>query len=153
MSNDSHTHAAAPVGAPVLSEGLGPLVEVLAAWEDKNGTMAAILPSEWDALKQEVMDACVVQSPRMLRAQLSELRATTERLRAALAASCDEHRAEIYDTTTGGGCVLLFEAVAAERERCAAWLEAEGRHDMAYGIRRGMHCVDRGPNARLSGGP
>lgn len=25
MSNDIHTHAAAPVGAPVLSEGLGPL--------------------------------------------------------------------------------------------------------------------------------
>ncbi len=42
-----------------------------------------------------------------------------ERLQAALAASCDEHRSEVYDTTTGGGCVLLRDAVAAERER---WL-------------------------------
>lgn len=30
--------------------------------------------------------------------------------------------------------------LAAERERCAAWLEREGRHDMAYGIRHAMHC-------------
>lgn len=42
------------------------------------------------------------------------------------------------------------QQAATERERCAAWLEREGRHDMAYGIRRAMHC---GPNARLSGGP
>jgi hypothetical protein len=56
------------------STELGPLVEVLAAWEDQNGTMAAILPSEWDALKQDVMDACVVQSPRMLRHELALLK-------------------------------------------------------------------------------
>jgi hypothetical protein len=42
-----------------------------------------------------------------------------ERLRAALTESCDEHRSEIYDTATGGGCILLHDAVAAERERCA----------------------------------
>jgi len=36
------------------------------------------------------------------------------------------------------------QAARAERERCAKWLEAEGRHDMAFGIRRAMHC---GPNA------
>ena len=36
------------------------------------------------------------------------------------------------------------EMLAEERERCAAWLEAQGRHDMAFGIRRGMHRVDRG---------
>jgi hypothetical protein len=41
-----------------------------------------------------------------------------ERLRAALADSCEEHRAEIFDATTGGGCMLLHDAVAAERERC-----------------------------------
>lgn len=35
------------------------------------------------------------------------------------------------------------QQAATERERCAAWLEREGRHDMAYGIRRAMHC---GPN-------
>ncbi len=40
-----------------------------------------------------------------------------ERLRAALADSCEEHRAEVYDTATGGGCMLLHDAVAAERER------------------------------------
>ena len=43
--------------------------------------------------------------------------AEIERRRAALAESCDEHRSEIYDTATGGGCILLRDAVAAERER------------------------------------
>jgi hypothetical protein len=52
-----------------------------------------------------------------------ELRAENERLRAALAESCDEHRSEIYDTATGGGCVLLRDAVAAERERQSAEID------------------------------
>ena len=43
------------------------------------------------------------------------------RLRAALAESCDEHRAQIYDSGPGGGCPLLADAVAAERER---WKDA-----------------------------
>jgi len=47
-----------------------------------------------------------------------------ERLRAALADSCEEHRAEIYDTTTGGGCMLLHDAVAAERELIARRFES-----------------------------
>ena len=64
-----------------MSAELGPLVAVLAAWEDQNGTMAAILPSEWDALKQDVMDACVVQSPRMLRKELRRLKALLARYR------------------------------------------------------------------------
>jgi hypothetical protein len=55
-------------------------------------------------------------------------------LRAALAESCEEHRAEIYDTTTGGGCMLLHDAVAAERERCAAWVDA----------RRDAFCEEHG---------
>jgi hypothetical protein len=42
-----------------------------------------------------------------------------DRLRLKLAASCDEHRSEAYDTTTGGGCVLLRDAVAEDRERWA----------------------------------
>lgn len=40
-------------------------------------------------------------------------------------------------------CAHVMALLAAERERCAAWLESEGRHDMAYGIRHAMHC---GPN-------
>lgn len=44
-------------------------------------------------------------------------------LRAALAESCDEHRSNIYESGPGGGCVLLADAIAAERERCAAEIE------------------------------
>jgi len=54
---------------------------------------------------------------------LGDVEAENERLRAALAESCDEHRSAVYDTTTGGGCVLLRDAVAAERERCAKLVE------------------------------
>ncbi len=82
-----------------LGEGLGPLVEVLATWEDQNGAMCAILPSEWDALKQDVMDACVLQSPRMLRtemqgllAKVAELEATEEGAKTAFAHVVDSKR-------------------------------------------------------------
>jgi hypothetical protein len=48
----------------------------------------------------------------------------------------------------------LDAAVAAERERCAAWLEIEGRHDMAYGVRHAMHegalQSKVGPNVRAN---
>jgi hypothetical protein len=47
-----------------------------------------------------------------------------ERLRAALAESCDEHRSDMYDTPTGGGCILLRDAVAAERENYTTLLHA-----------------------------
>lgn len=47
-----------------------------------------------------------------------EAAAEIERLRAALAQSCDEHRSQIYEAGPGGGCPLLADAVAAERERC-----------------------------------
>lgn len=40
-----------------------------------------------------------------------------ERLRAALAESCDEHRSQMYEAGPGGGCPLLRDAVAAERAR------------------------------------
>jgi hypothetical protein len=38
-------------------------------------------------------------------------------LRAALAQSCDEHRSNIYEAGPGGGCPLLVDAVAEERNR------------------------------------
>ena len=74
------TDQTAGVG-PGCNEGLGPLVEALARWEDQNGTMAAVLPSEWDSLRQEVMDACVIQSPRMLRTEVRRLKALLARYR------------------------------------------------------------------------
>lgn len=49
-----------------------PLVAVLAQWEDENGTMAAILPDEWMKLHAAVTQACIEESPRMLRAALAE---------------------------------------------------------------------------------
>lgn len=40
----------------------------------------------------------------------AELITEVERLRAVLAESCEDHRSAVYDTTTGGGCVLLHVA-------------------------------------------
>ena len=68
-------------GAVASNDQLGPLVEVLARWEDQNGTMAAVLPSEWDSLREDVMDACVIQSPRMLRTEVLRLKALLARYR------------------------------------------------------------------------
>lgn len=65
----------------IRDDGLGPLVNTLAEWEDENGSMAGILPSEWDDLKQRVMDACVHQSPRQLRMQIHRLWKDAERYR------------------------------------------------------------------------
>lgn len=69
-------HATTPTadGHVGSTDEFGPLVEVLARWEDENGTMACILPNEWSDLRQAVMDACVHQSPRMLRAEIRRLR-------------------------------------------------------------------------------
>lgn len=47
------------------------LVNVLAEWEDKNGTMAAIMPDEWAGLMRPVMNACMIQSPRQIRRELA----------------------------------------------------------------------------------
>ena len=52
----------------------GPLVELLADWEDKHGSMAAITQNEWMDLGPLVAEACVVQSPRMVRNELRRLR-------------------------------------------------------------------------------
>jgi hypothetical protein len=77
------------------------------------------------------LENAIADAPRSARDEVMRLRGEVRRLEVDL----ENTRAE---------AVL---AVAAERERCAAWLEAEGRHDMAYGIRRAMHCGDCGPNA------
>ena len=87
-----------------LSEGLGPLVDALARWEDQNGAMAAILPSEWGALKQDVMDACVVQSPRMLRAEILRLR-TACNDRTDLLRKQAEELAGLQDALTDNECL------------------------------------------------
>lgn len=83
---------------------LGPLAEVLACWEDQNGAMAAILPSEWEALKQDVMDACVVQSPRMLRAEILRLR-TACNDRTDLLRKQAEELAGLQDALTDNECL------------------------------------------------
>lgn len=46
-----------------------------------------------------------------------DAQAELEQLRATLAESCDEHRSNVYEAGPGGGCILLADAVAAERER------------------------------------
>ena len=72
------------------------------------------------------LDDVAAQSPLALR-ELQELRAANDRLRATLAESCDEHRSQIYDSGPGGGCILLADAVAAERERLLS--ELRRMHD------------------------
>ena len=73
MTNTTKTSQPLALGS---TEGLGPLVDVLARWEDQNGAMAGILESEWDEILDDVRTACVEQSPRHLRAKLLELRDT-----------------------------------------------------------------------------
>jgi hypothetical protein len=51
-------------------------------------------------------------------------KAEINRLRAALAESCEDHRSNVYDTTTGGGCALLHGA-EKEIERLRAALAAQ----------------------------
>ena len=71
----------------------------------------------------------LLEAAQLEAAKCTEARVTLDSERAANALLTDE-------------VDMLRAELAAERERCAAWLEAEGRHDMAYGIRRGMHCVN-----------
>ncbi len=82
---------------------------------------------EMNALQRRLHDAASVLGAasdengfeQLLRDAIAEI----ARLRAALGESCENHRAEVYDTTTGGGCVLMHDAVEAECERCAAVVE------------------------------
>jgi len=61
-----------------------PLVDLLAGWEDKNGTMAAIMPHEWAELMRPVMNACMYQSPRQIRSDLAARDAELAAMRAQL---------------------------------------------------------------------
>jgi hypothetical protein len=60
------------------------LVNFLAGWEDKNGAMGAILPCEWEAIRDQFTAACVIQSPRILRNELRRLHAANAELTEAL---------------------------------------------------------------------
>jgi len=113
-----------PAGVgPVLSDQLGPLPERLR----RNA-------GNWMPTNDNTLEA-----HNLLTAAADEL----ERLRAALAESCDEHRSEIYDTATGGGCILLHDAVAAERERCASMAE---NYDLGTVEGHAIAAAIRGPN-------
>ena len=61
------------------------LVNFLAGWEDENGAMGAILPCEWEAIRDQFTAACVIQSPRMLRNELRRLHAANAELASMLA--------------------------------------------------------------------
>lgn len=60
------------------------LVNFLAGWEDENGAMGAILPCEWEAIRDQFTAACVIQSPRMLRNEWRRLHAANAELSEAL---------------------------------------------------------------------
>jgi len=89
----------------------GELVRVLAEWEDKNGTMAAIMPHEWAELMRPVMNACMSQSPRQIRAELAQAREELAEERSRL----DYPAKEIAE--------LRERATKAEAERDAARTE------------------------------
>ena len=80
----------------------------------------------WCEDKQNNSDVHYVRGDRY-----DDLCAEIERLRKKLAESCAEHRSEIYDTATGGGCILLHDAVVAERERCSVLTDDMLRYAMA----------------------
>ena len=46
------------------------LIEVLARWEDANGSLAAIFENEWIELLPHIAEAACVQSPRQIRAAI-----------------------------------------------------------------------------------
>lgn len=73
MTTPENSERGQPLAVP-LSDGLGPLVDLLAGWEDAHGTMAAITPREWAELGPRVAEACVEQSPRMVRNELRRLK-------------------------------------------------------------------------------
>lgn len=98
--------------AMALARAINPLVRATAP--DPLTCAAAARVMELQADEIDRLRGIV---PEVLERLNDELCAENERLRAALADSCEEHRAEIYDTATGGGCMLLHDAVAAERER------------------------------------
>lgn len=55
--------------------------------------------------------------------RLSAVESERDRLRAVLAASCDEERSQIWEAGPGGGCMRALEA-ESERDRLAAECEA-----------------------------
>ena len=121
-----------------LNEGLGPLVEVLARWEDQNGTMAAILPSEWDALKQDVMDACVLQPPRMLRSEIARLHVSNEHIAAGLGAA-EEDRDKLH---------AQLAIAARGLKHCAGWNISDDTRNalLAVVIESEALLLNSGPN-------
>ena len=104
---------------PAFSEGLGPLVELLAGWEEKHGTMAAITPREWEELGPRVAEACVAQSPRMVRNELRRLQG-----RFGDAADKALTFAESYEMAVAR-LVLAMDYMHPEQKRAfnAAWAE------------------------------
>lgn len=101
------------------NDGLGPLVELLARWEDTHGAMAAITPSEWEELGPQVAEACVVQSPRMVRSELRRLQG-----RCGDAADKALTFAESYEMAVAR-LVLAMDYMRPEQRRAftAAWAE------------------------------
>lgn len=64
------------------SDGLPPVFQILVDWERENGTLAAIMHHEYEALCQRLAEASVKESPRQaaeaLRALLQEVEAKRE---------------------------------------------------------------------------
>ena len=79
------------------------------------------------AARLSVLQVLLAEHHPEHHATVAEARAEIERLRAEVA-RLTEHAVTLANTERH-----------VERERCAAWMESEGRHDLAYGIRRAMH--------------
>jgi hypothetical protein len=60
------------------------VLDLLADWERKNGTIAAILTEEWDDLRLPVVDASLYESPRQTQNKVRALTDECERLCEAL---------------------------------------------------------------------
>lgn len=130
------THSTPTTTEPLwlrLSEGLGPLPELaLQAVAEKIADQCAVWygigARDVEAVLSEAARHGLVHGARAVAADRADLCAELDRLRQVQRS--------------------LSDKLATERERCAAWLEREGRHDMAYGLRHAMHC---GPNVEVTG--
>jgi hypothetical protein len=99
-----------------MSKQPAALVNFLAGWEDENGAMGAILPWEWEAIRDQFTAACVIQSPRMLRNELRRLHAANAELAEVLSDLLAEGEFADYPGTRQADAVKAARAALSKHK-------------------------------------
>jgi hypothetical protein len=92
------------------------LVNLLAGWEDENGAMGAILPCEWEAIRDQFTAACVIQSPRMLRNEWRRMHAANAELAEVLSDLLAEGEFTDYHGTRQADAVKAARAAISKHK-------------------------------------